>query len=83
MKLVFGIQHTLALVGLGMALTVASGCESDQTTTPATPNAPTVEPKVSPSNGAVEDLKKDIKPPVVVKPSTPPVTDGAPAPKRE
>jgi hypothetical protein len=83
MKLVFGIQHALALVGLGIALTVASGCESGQTTTPATPNAPTVEPKVAPSTGAVDDLKKDVKPPVVVKPDSPRATDGAPAPKHE
>jgi hypothetical protein len=80
MKLFFGIQQTVALVGLGMALTLTSGCGSDQTTTTATPNAPTIEPKVSPSNGAVEDLKKDVKPPVVVKPSTPP---DPPAPKHE
>jgi hypothetical protein len=80
MRLVFGIQHTLALVGLGMALTVASGCGSDQTTTTATPNAPTVEPKVAPSKDDVEDLKKDVKPPVVIKPST---TPDPPAPKHE
>jgi hypothetical protein len=83
MKLVYGIYHTLSLVGLGIALTVASGCDSGQTTTPATPNAPTVEPKVAPSSGAVDDLKKDVKPPVVVKPSSPPATDSVPAPKHE
>ena len=83
MKLVHIIRRALALTAMGIVITSVSGCDSDQTATPVTPNSPTIEPKLSPPKGAVEDLKKDIKPPVVVKPDSAPVTGDAPAPKHE
>lgn len=67
----------LTVFALGTVLVCGSGCDTD--------HAPVaITPKVAPDARAVEDLKKDIKPPVVIKPGGPVAPDGVPAaPKRE
>ena len=74
MKVIFGIHHLVALPALGLALLGAAGCEGDHSTATATiepDGSARIEPKYSPPKQSVEDLKKDIKPPVVVKPGAP------------
>ena len=71
------IQNGFALLGLGAALIVANGCEAEQP-------AVKIEPSTPPSARPLVDIKKDLTPPVVVKPSAPPTTSTVPiAPKRE
>lgn len=85
MKVIFGIRQLVVLLGLGIALLGASGCEGDHSTVTMGPDGSAkVEPKYSPPNKPAEDLKKDIKPPVVIKPDTPDTSATIPAsPKRE
>lgn len=85
MKVIFGIRQLVVLLGLGIALLGASGCEGDHSTVTMGPDGSAkVEPKYSPPKQSVEDLKKDVKPPVVVKPSVSAGDATIPAsPKRE
>jgi hypothetical protein len=77
MRTIFRFHHAFVLLVMGFVLVGASGCDGDQSTAK-------IEPKYSPPKQTVEDLKKDIKPPVVVKPGTPATTDTTPVtPKRE
>lgn len=73
---IFRAHNLLPLAAIGLTLAVAPGCESEQPTAK-------IEPRVSVPAGPVEDLKKDVKPPVVVKPSTPAAPNAVPAPKDE
>jgi len=85
MNVIFRIRHLVVLVGLGIALPGASGCDDDHPTATIEPDGSArVEPRYSPPNKPVEDLKKDVKPPVVVKPSVSAGDATIPAsPKRE
>jgi hypothetical protein len=50
----------------------AYGCQGEQAQI-------NVEPRVTPSAGPLEDLKNDLKPPVVIKPDVTPTTGAQPA----
>ena len=75
MTITIAIRHKLALFGLGAALVLAAGCDAEQTTF-------RTEPGSEPATRVFEDLKKDLKPPVVIKPDVAPGTL-PPAPKTE
>ena len=83
MKATFALPQSFVVAAIGLAVVAAPGCEGDRATSALSPGAPTIQPKVSPSKGAVEDLKKDLRPPVVVKPNTAPSVETIPAPKHE
>jgi hypothetical protein len=85
MKVIFGIRHLFALLGLGIVLLGTSGCEGNHSNVTIEPDGSAkVEPRYSPPNQSVEDLKRDVKPPVVVKPSASASDATIPAsPKRE
>jgi hypothetical protein len=67
------IRHKSALFGLAAALVLAAGCDTEQPTL-------RTEPAGVPASRAIEDLKKDLKPPVVIKPS---ITPGPVSPPPE
>jgi len=75
MTVTTAIRHKLTLCGLGAALALAAGCNAEQPTF-------RTEPGSVPATRVIEDLKKDLKPPVVVKPNVAPGTV-PPAPKTE
>ena len=73
----FRIQNRFGIVGLAAALAGVTGCSGEQPTT-------SIEPDTASAKRTVEDLKKDLKPPVIIKPSVPPATNAAPtAPNTE
>ena len=77
MRAISCIRDGFVNVGFGAALILAAGCYAE-------PSTPQSEPKAPPASRAIEDLKKDLKPPVVIKPNVPPTTDALPVvPKRE
>ncbi len=70
-------HRQLTLFTLGTALVCGSGCDTDHAHV-------AIEPKVIPGTRPVEDLKRDLKPPVVIKPGGPTAADTVAAvPKRE
>jgi hypothetical protein len=74
---IFRIRNWFVRLGLGAVLMVAVGCNAEG---PPSRSEPGVAPRANPFEG----LEKDLKPPVVVKPSVPPATDTVPpAPKPE
>jgi hypothetical protein len=74
---IFRIRNWFVRLGLGAVLMVAVGCNAEG---PPSRTEPGGAPRANPFEG----LEKDLKPPVVVKPSVPPATDTVPsAPKRE
>jgi hypothetical protein len=77
MTLIFGIRTWFVRLSLAIGLIVAVGCNAERPTSNSEPDsARTARP--------FEGLEKDLKPPVIVKPSAPPATDAVPpAPKRE
>jgi hypothetical protein len=85
MKVIFGIRHLFAVLGLGTVLLGTSGCDGDHSNVTIEPDGSAkVEPRYTPPNHPVDDLKKDVKPPVVVKPTAPAGDATTPvSPKRE
>jgi hypothetical protein len=74
---IFRIRIWFVRLALGAVLMIAVGCSAEG---PPSPSEPGGAPRANP----LEGLEKDLKPPVVVKPSVPPATDTVPsAPKRE
>ncbi len=71
-------KWTSKLVGLCVALLIVGGCQPGETPEKAERPAITVEPHVAPSTKPLDDLKKDIQPPVVVKPNETPTTPAQP-----
>ena len=69
------IRHKLARFGLGAVLVLEAGCNAEQPPFRTKPGG-------VPATGAFEDLKKDVKPPVVIKPNVAPDTV-PPSPKTE
>jgi hypothetical protein len=65
------IRHKLALFGLAAGLVLVAGCDAGQPTLKT-------EPGGVPAARAIEDLKKDLKPPVVIKPDITPGTVSPP-----
>jgi hypothetical protein len=84
MKFSSAISHGLVFVGIGLTLIGTLGCEVEYGAPKTAPGEPETERQLFPPSSAVEDLKKDVKPPVVVKPNTTsPRVDTTPAPNRE
>jgi hypothetical protein len=77
MWVIFRMQNRFAILGLGAALVAATGCNGEQ-------SAIKIEPDTTSTKRTLEDVKKDLKPPVIITPNAPPITDTIPAaPKRE
>jgi hypothetical protein len=71
------IRDRFVRVGLGVTVVLTPGCDGS-------PPTSKTEPDASSTSRTVEDLKKDLRPPVVIKPNVPPKSDTVPvAPKRE
>ncbi len=78
----FSIRKRLGL--LGMVLVMVMGCNSQDITTSTPNSASKAEPSRSRGTSALEDLEKDVKPPVIIKPNVPSPTGtepNGPAPK--
>lgn len=74
MTLINRAGNSFALLTLGALLVVANGCDSEQAGT-------TTKPAASSPTRAIEDIKNDVKPPVVIKPDAAPARGTAPAPR--
>jgi hypothetical protein len=75
MMLIKDTRNLVIRQSLALAAVLVFGCNAEQ-------GAPDVAPKVAPTTRSLEDIKNDVKPPVVVGPSAAPATS-APAPKKE
>ena len=75
-SLAHSINKRLGL--LGMVLAMVMGCNSQDVAT-STPNS-TLKSEPSPSRGhsSLEDIAKDVKPPVIIKPNVPSPTGTEP-----
>jgi hypothetical protein len=75
---IFRIRNWFVRLGLGAGLMVAFGCNAEGPTSRS-------EPGGAPRSDPFKGLEKDLKPPVIVKPSVPPAADTTvpSAPKRE
>jgi hypothetical protein len=57
--------HSLALSSLGLALVFSTGCDTEQP-------SPSITPDRTTTAKPLDDVAKDLKPPVIIKPNVPP-----------
>jgi hypothetical protein len=69
------------LTGAAILLLVMAGCNSGEQTPPAGTGAPpvTVKPILPASPGPLEEIKKDVTTPTIIKPTQPAQAPAAPA----
>jgi hypothetical protein len=69
MKVIFSIRTWFLHFSLAATSVITVGCNADQ----SVPNSDGT--RGAPSARPIEDLEKDLRPPVIIKPSAPPAAD--------